>query len=127
VTSPDWGERADTALKARAIKTRRAHHLTWPGLFAQTAEQCRQWARQGYTSVDMETSATVAVARFFGVNGISMLSVRDALAGGRTFLDPLEPQEAATLKHSNEVIFEVALSLAEEAMRPRKHEGKLLN
>lgn len=118
-TSPAWVTRAETALASHDIKTQRARHLTWPSLFAQSDEMCDAWTEEGLLSIDMETSAVVAVARYFGVEAVSMLTVWDALPHGRTFLDPLDPPDAAALKRSNEVVFEVALSLAKEAAKPK--------
>ena len=114
-TDADWVNRAERYLNDRAVETQRAYHLTWPSLFAQSDEMCDGWAAEGLLSIDMETSAVAAVAECFGVKAVSMLTVWDALPHGRTFLDPLEPEDAARLKRSNEQVFDVALLLAEEA------------
>jgi len=95
---------AEKLLHQENIVTTRAKHLTWPSLFAQSDDMCDQWAAEGYLSIDMETSTVVAVADYFGVEAVSLLSVWDALPHGRTFLDPLTPEDAARLKHSNEVV-----------------------
>lgn len=42
------------------------------------------------------------------------MSVRDAPPHVRTFMDPLNEQDAAKLKRSNEVIFDVARKLAQQ-------------
>lgn len=114
-TSPAWVSRADALLKEREIRVRRAKHLTWPSLFAQSDEMCAGWMSEGLLSVDMETSTVAAVADHFGAAAVSMLSVWDALPHGRTFMDPLEPSDAESLRRSNEVVFDVALELAQEA------------
>lgn len=120
-TSASQVTRAETALKARDVVTQRARHLTWPSLFAQSDEMCDGWTKEGLLSIDMETSAVVAVANYFGVEAVSMLTVWDALPHGRTFLDPLDPPEAASLKRSNEIVFDVALSLATQAAKARRN------
>lgn len=118
-TTPTWVDRAETLLAEHDIKTTRAKHLTWPSLFAQSDEMCAGWIDEGLLSIDMETSAVVAVADHFGVSAVSMLSVWDALPHGRTFLDPLSPDDTARLERSNKLVFEVALQLAEEASATR--------
>lgn len=118
-TTAGWVTRAEALLDTEAVQTQRAYHLTWPSLFAQSDEMCDAWAAEGLLSIDMETSAVIAVADHFGVSAVSMLSVWDALPHGRTFLDPLEPQDAARLKRSNERIYDVALLLAEEVAQQR--------
>ncbi|MEM7613709.1 MAG: hypothetical protein AAF245_01610 [Pseudomonadota bacterium] len=114
-TDPGWVARAEALLRGQQVETTRGQHLTWPSLFAQSDQICAGWMAEGLLSVDMETSAVVAVADHFGAAAVSLLSVWDALPHGRTFMDPLEPAEAAALKRSNEIVFDVALHLAREA------------
>lgn len=114
-----WIARAEDKLAARKFTVRKGRHLTWPSLFAQSDAMCEAWAREGFLSVDMETSVVAAIARRFGVAALSMLSVWDMLAAGRTFLDALAESDAAALANSNEAIFDVALDLAEEAAARR--------
>lgn len=114
-----WIARARADLTARKIEVRDGPHLTWPSLFAQSDAMCEAWVREGFLSVDMETSVVAAVARRFGATALSMLSVWDMLASGRTFLDALAEADAAALAKSNEAIFDVALDLAEEAAARR--------
>ncbi len=114
-TDQNWLERSEALLAAEQVQTQRAFHLTWPSLFAQSDEMCDQWTAEGLLSIDMETSIVAAVANYFGVSAIAMLSVWDALPHGRTFLDPLEEEDSRRLNRSNEKVFEVALTLAEEA------------
>ncbi|WP_419909172.1 hypothetical protein [Hoeflea sp.] len=118
-TDAHWLQRAEHHLNRRDVETQRARHLTWPSLFAQSDEMCDGWAAEGLLSIDMETSTVVAVADYYGVKAVSMLTVWDALPHGRTFLDPLEPEDAARLRRSNEQVYDVALMLAEEAERNR--------
>lgn len=114
-TDGQWIARAETLLAGEQVYTQRAHHLTWPSLFAQSDAMCAAWASEGLLSIDMETSAVVAVADHYGVSAMAMLSVWDALPRGRTFLDPLDEEDTARLARSNEKVFEVALTLAGEA------------
>lgn len=115
-TAPALVDRAEKFLTAQDVTTVRTSHLTWPSLFAQSDEMCAEWTRQGLVSIDMETSAVIAVADRYGADVVSLLSVWDALPHGRTFMDPLEPKDAARLKRSNEIVFEVALNVAQEAL-----------
>ncbi|WDR06284.1 hypothetical protein PSQ90_02125 [Devosia rhodophyticola] len=111
---PVWIDRAERLLAKENLQTLRGRHLTWPSLFAQSDEMCRQWAEEGLLTVDMETSVVGAVAQKFGVSAVSLLSVWDALSEGKTFLDPLPPEHAAELSRANTRIFDVALQLAKE-------------
>lgn len=112
LTDPALVEAAERSLARRGIASRRTHHLTWPSLFAQSDEMCRDWAREGIASIDMETSAVVAVADRFDARTVSLLSVWDQLFEGRTFDDPLPPDAAALLRRANDAVFEVALDVA---------------
>ena len=114
-TTPHWVSQAEALLHKENITTNRTRHLTWPSLFAQSDVMCAEWIREGFLSIDMETSTVAAVAHYFGVECVSLLSVWDALPHGRTFLDPLNEEDAAKLKRSNEVVFQVALNLAQQA------------
>lgn len=103
---------AEAGLRARNVPTARTEHLTWPSLFAQSDAMCDGWAAEGLVSIDMETSAVIAAGDRFGASTVSLLSVWDALPHGRTFMDPLEPEDEALLRRSNEIVFEVALEVA---------------
>ncbi len=112
-TAPDLVDLAQERLVKRAVNTARTKHLTWPSLFAQSDQMCADWTQEGLISIDMETSAVIAAADRYGARTLSMLSVWDALPHGRTFMDPLEPDDAARLTRSNEIVFEVALEVVE--------------
>ncbi len=114
-TASELVDLAETALGARHVGTTRTKHLTWPSLFAQSDKMCADWTAEGLVSIDMETSAVVAAGEKYGARTLSMLSVWDALPHGRTFMDPLEPDDAARLKRSNEIVFDVALHVVEAA------------
>lgn len=114
-TDPGLVAAAERFFDRRGITTQRTRHLTWPSLFAQSDEMCTQWAREGIATIDMETSAVVAVADRFGARTVSLVSVWDQLFEGRTFNDPLPPEAAALLKRSNDAVFEVALEIAQAA------------
>ncbi|WP_299949907.1 hypothetical protein [uncultured Ruegeria sp.] len=112
MTDPDLVSAAERALSQRGIPSQRTRHLTWPSLFAQSDEMCAEWAREGIASIDMETSAVVAVGDRFGARTFSLLTVWDQLFEGRTFNDPLPPESAEALKRSNDAVFDVALEIA---------------
>ncbi len=76
---------------------------------------CADWTKEGLISVDMETSAVIAAGDRYNARTLSMLTVWDALPHGRTFMDALEPDDAARLSRSNAIVFEVALEVAEAA------------
>ena len=106
---------AKQALAQHGIASQRTRHLTWPSLFAQSDAMCAEWAEEGIASIDMETSAVVAVADRFGARAVSLLTVWDQLFEGRTFNDPLPAEAARRLARSNDAVFEVALEIAQAA------------
>lgn len=108
-----WIATAERLLHDQDLDTIRTRHLTWPSLFAQSNAMCDDWADKGIKSIDMETTTVVAVANYYKISAVSLLSAWDALKHNKTFLDPLSKQDTAKLKRSNELIFDVALSLVE--------------
>lgn len=72
------------------------------------------WHNSGYMSVDMETATTLAVARSFGMDAVSMLVVWDELLRGRSFLDPLEPDHQRAFDSAYSDLFAIALQLVDE-------------
>lgn len=50
---------------------------TTAALLAEGIEDVNSWHRQGYIAADMETAATFAVADYFGMRRVSLLSVFD--------------------------------------------------
>jgi uridine phosphorylase len=112
-SSPAWADLAAAALERGGIRVHRGPAVTWPTLFAQPIARVREWQLDGRLGVDMETAATLAVARHFGIPALSMLVAWDEVLSGRSFLDPLPDAEATAFSRSEEAIFEVALELVE--------------
>lgn len=50
---------------------------TTSALFAEGEEEVEDWFRRGFSAVDMETSATFAVAEYFGMDRVSILFTFD--------------------------------------------------
>ncbi|MCP3996986.1 MAG: nucleoside phosphorylase [bacterium] len=114
VADAGWGDRARAALTERGHTARGGKHLTWYSLFAQNATMVAEWHDAGYVSVDMETATTLAVARSFGMDAVSMLVVWDELLRGRSFLDPLAPDHQKAFDSAYSDLFAVALQLVDE-------------
>jgi purine-nucleoside phosphorylase len=115
-----WGDRAALALAQRGIPVTRGPHLSWTTLFAQSDRLCADWAAEGIATVDMETAAVGAVAQRFGAAALALLATWDILGDGRTFLDPVSPDESAALARANAATFEVALALAGQVAAARQ-------
>jgi purine-nucleoside phosphorylase len=103
---------AEDQLAQRYVASAHTMLLTWPSLFAQSDAMWAGWTAEGIVSIDMETSAVIAVGGKLGASTLSKLSVWDALPHGRTFMVPLAWEDQARLTRSNEKIFEVALEVA---------------
>jgi len=102
---------AASLLRERGHTTHPGPHLTWSAIFAQDGPMVEGWHREGFLSVDMETATTYAVSNRFGMATVSMLVVWDDLMRGRSFLDPLSPQEQERLDRGNADVYTVALDL----------------
>jgi uridine phosphorylase len=109
----EMSARAVDLLERRGHRVRRGPHLTWPSLFAQSHAMNEGWRKAGYLSVDMESAATIGVARHFGVPALSLLVLWDTLSSGRSFLSPLTADEQLRLDAGNLATFDVALSLVD--------------
>lgn len=115
IPSRTWADRALAALARRGVPATLTDHLTWPSLFAQSDAMVDGWRAEGLGTVDMEAGAVAAVAARFGAAAVALLTVWDALAEGRTFLDPLDDSAQAALERADEATFEAALDLSAEA------------
>lgn len=110
---PGWSESARGILHRRGHVVRRGAHLTWHSIFAQDGTMVQEWHEAGFLSVDMETATTLAVAWHFDMAAVSMLVVWDELLRGRSFLDPLEPDQQAAFDASYDAVFSTALELVD--------------
>jgi purine-nucleoside phosphorylase len=88
--------------------------VTWPTLLNQPVGLARAWSDQGYLGVDMETAATLSVARMFGAPGVSMLVAWDEVLSDHSFLDPLPADQRAAFDRAEDEVYEVALTLVAE-------------
>jgi uridine phosphorylase len=113
--SDEWSERAVAELERRGVSVHHGPSVTWPTLFNQPSHLARKWADEGYLGVDMETAATLAVARTFGIAGIAMLVAWDEVLSERSFLDPLPDDQQRAFDRAEAEAFEVALGLLDKA------------
>ena len=111
--SAELAGRAAALLEGHGIVVRRGPTVTWPTLFNQPIARVEEWHHGGYLGVDMETATTLAVARYFGAEAVSMLVAWDEVRSGRSFLDPLPEPAASAFAAADEAVFEVALQLVD--------------
>jgi purine-nucleoside phosphorylase len=104
------------------VPIKRGRIYTTSALFAESRADIDRWAAQGFSAVDMETSATFAVAEHFGMDRGSLLTVYDNPRGD----DHLLASDAERDKHwakAQEAMVEIALdtivSRAKEIQRKR--------
>lgn len=114
-SSGAWSARAVTALAERGLTAHQGTSVTWPTLFNQPRSLARAWSDEGHLGVDMETAATLAVARMFGAAAISMLVAWDEVLSDRSFLDPLPADQQRAFDRAEGEIYSVALQLVAEA------------
>jgi uridine phosphorylase len=58
-------------ISSEALKSVKLHHgciYTTSALFAEGADDIENWYRSGCSAVDLETAATFAVAKYFGMD-----------------------------------------------------------
>ncbi len=113
-SSGEWSDRAAALLERHGVTAHQGPSVTWPTLFNQPVDLLRRWSDEGYLGVDMETAATLAVARTFGAAGVSMLVAWDEVLSERTFLDRLPEHQQTAFDRAEDEIFEVALTLIAE-------------
>ena len=113
-SSDEWPSRASALLEQHGVTAHRGASVSWPTLFNQPVSMVRTWSDEGYLGVDMETAATLSVARLFGVAGVSMLVAWDEVLSDRSFLDPLPADQRAAFDRAKDEICGVALTLISE-------------
>lgn len=107
----DLVTRAAAGFAARGFTVHRGPTVTTSALLQQPTELIASWAQAGHLGVDMETSAVLSAAAFFGVQAASLLFAWDELPG-RSWSDAFSPAEQQAQARASTAIFEVALSLA---------------
>jgi uridine phosphorylase len=108
----ECANRARTAVERVGVRAHFGPLLTTSALFAQGPERIKDWQDKGYLGVDMETSAVFSVAHVFGLEAVSMVFAWDELYRGRSFLDDFSEAEQAAQIRANDLIYDVALTLA---------------
>lgn len=107
------GEFVDRALTLAGgrVTTHDGPIWTTAALLAEGDAEIDAWHTAGYAAVDLETAATFAVAEFFSMQRVSILSVFDnPRHGAHLALTEAEKQEARA--HGEAVVLELALGLA---------------
>jgi uridine phosphorylase len=94
-----------------------------PALLAESRDVILDWSRHGYHGVDMETAATLAVGRHFGVRRAAALLRYDDLIAEEDHLAIQLPRERRQVLRSREVVVLTsileALAGEREAMEQR--------
>lgn len=90
--SPELAGRLSDALEARGLRVHRKPMYTTTSLMSESAEVIARWQRAGYHGVDMETAATLAVARAHEVERAAvLLRIDDLTTGEHDLFDPIDP------------------------------------
>lgn len=85
--------------------------ITTGTFMMETAEIVEGWSEAGYLGVDMETSATFAIAKSFGKRAIGLLNLTDHIISGQTFYNGNEKSKKIE-EETDKRIRELALYLA---------------
>ncbi|MHC4401426.1 MAG: phosphorylase family protein [Planctomycetota bacterium] len=95
--------------ESRGISLHRGTIFTTSALFAEGAAEIEKWHASGFAAVDMETSATFAVAEHFGMDRGSILFVFDnPRQGDHALLEDEEKDRRRSI--GNQLMMDVALA-----------------
>ncbi len=80
-------EQIQKALEEFGIKTKKAAVVTCQAMLAETLEDVKNWSKDGYGCVEMETSTFFAVSEHFNVPSGAILLVADNLVTNELVVD----------------------------------------
>ncbi len=87
--SPELSGALADALSGRGLRVYRKPMYTTTSLLSESAEVIARWRKAGYHGVDMETAATLAVARAHEVDRAAvLLRIDDLISGEHDLFDP---------------------------------------
>ena len=90
--TPALSDRLGGALGQRGLRVFRKPMYTTTSLLSESHEVIARWRRAGYHGVDMETAATLAVARSERVDRAAvLLRIDDLVSGEHHLFDPIDP------------------------------------
>jgi uridine phosphorylase len=112
-TLPATSELVDWCVSSAADRVAIHDGPVWTtaALLAEGDAEIEAWHRAGYAAADMETAATFAVAEFYGMRRVSILSVFDNPRHG-AHLALTEHDKADARAHGERVALELILELA---------------
>lgn len=87
--------------------------FTTSALLAEGDREIEMWHNEGYSAVDMETSATFAVAEYFGMRRVALLCVGDNPRRKQSIM-MVDEQKAARRASVNALVVETALRIASQ-------------
>ena len=87
--------------------------FTTSALCAEGDREIEKWHDEGYSAVDMETSATFAVAEYFGMRRVALLCVGDNPRRRQSIM-MVDEQKAARRASGNALVVEIALRIASQ-------------
>ena len=85
--------------------------FTTSALLAEGDREIEKWHDEGYSAVDMETSATFAVAEYFGMRRVAILCVGDNPRRKQSIM-MVDEQKAARRASGNALVVKIALRIA---------------
>ena len=106
----ELSQRLQEALVARGLRVARKAMYTTTSLLSESQEVIARWRQAGYHGVDMETAATLAVARSEGVDRAAvLLRIDDLVSGEHDLFDPLDPEVLRALAHAGRLAMEATV------------------
>lgn len=106
---------AGLALGARGLVVHPGRIVTMSALLTQDSALVGSWSKAGHLAIDLETSAVLSAATFYGMRATALLLVSDEPLGDHGWLDSLtgDDQKAASgARHAaSRALLEVALEV----------------
>lgn len=96
--------------------------MTTQAMLGQTDEDTRDWSRQGYVGIELETSTVFAVSRRFGVPAGALLYISDSLIRGQTVGDESYRAQREGRERAKDEIYRVGIRSLVDAAVGRREE-----
>lgn len=115
--TPELSEALFAACRSHGLTCHRGPIFSTSAIFAETTELIEEWRQAGYVGVDMETAATFAIAKHFGLQRAALLQLSDNLVESHhLFQRTLEERERGARRRRE--LIEIALTAAAERLGP---------
>jgi purine-nucleoside phosphorylase len=108
---PDTTDAAVAALDARGIPVHRGRVVTTGALLGPQPRLIESWAGAGHLALDLETSAVLTTAAYFGMRAVALLTVRHQLPEESGWLVTVRPAPDPAIDATRRQLLEIAVEI----------------